>query len=70
MVFIEGWQVVVSAAMNSDQRDLSRVQALQRLTMTNWYQPVARTMNYINGTGNFLNPQIGAQVITQHDPYW
>ena len=70
MVFIEGWQVIMSATMNVDECDLSRVKALQRFAMTNWYQPVVRTMNNINGADYFLYPQVCTQVITQHNAYW
>src|SRR5687768_10661804 len=69
MVFREVWQVIMSAAFNPDQRDLMRIYFLQPLTISQWYQPVARAMQDIGMAIDMPYPSVGTQMIAQYISY-
>src|SRR5688572_22907511 len=69
MVLREVWQVIMSAAFDSDQRDLVRIYFLQPLTIPQRYQPVARAMQDIGMAIDMPYPSVGAQMIAQYISY-
>jgi hypothetical protein len=68
VVFREGGQVIMPAAMDADQRDLVRVELLQFLAMPDGDQPVAGAVNDIGMAIHLADPFIGMEVITQYPP--
>ncbi len=69
MVFGEVGQVVMSAALDPDQRDLARIYFLKAHTVFDRYQPVARAMYNIRMAVYMPYPFVGTQMITQHISY-
>ena len=47
MVLIKRGKVVMTAAVDTDECNFSRIDLLQRLAMPDWYQPVFGAMNDI-----------------------
>lgn len=66
MVLRECGQVIMTAAMDPDERDLMWVKLLQPLAVPDRYQSVARAVEDIGMAVHFPDPFVGAQVKTQY----
>ena len=69
MVLRKTGQVVVLSTFNSNEGGFVGIQQLQPDTVFYGNQPVARAVQYVDRTGYFSNPKIGAQVVAQHQLY-
>ena len=69
MVFGEGGQVVVPAAVYTYKRDPGRVELLEAYTLLDGYQPVAGTMQYIGMTPDTGQPKVGTQMVAKDISY-
>ncbi len=66
MVFVVVGEVIVSAALDADQRDHTGVEFLECDTVPDGDQQVAGAMDNVGMTLYFLYPDIRPQMITQH----
>ena len=58
MILRKAWKIIVFPAFDPDQGYLSRIQGLQRDAVFDRDQPVARAVQDINMTSDFLNPDV------------
>lgn len=66
MVLGKVGKVIVTTAVDSDQRDHIRIDGLQFLAVADGNEPVAGAMNDISMAFHFPDPEIGAQVVLQY----
>ncbi len=59
----------MAAAMDSDQGDPSGADLLQRFTVPDGDEPVARAMDDVGMAFHTGDPFVGAKVKTQNDPH-
>ncbi len=64
MVFGKGWQVIMSAAVNSDQGDFARVDRLQFFAVADRKKPIPGAVDDVSMTIHHPDPVIRAQVVT------
>ena len=66
MVFIKGREVIMSATVDPDQRDLSRIDLLQGFTLPDRDDAVPGTMNNVCVAIHMAYPPVGSKMIPQH----
>ena len=66
MVFVVVRQIIMPAAMDPDKGDYTGIELLQRNTVPDGDEQVARTMNDVGMTLHFRDPQIGPQMVPQY----
>jgi len=64
MVLIKGRQIVMTTAMNTDQRYFPGVDLLQRFAVPDGDEPILRAMNNIGMAGYIWYPFVCPQVKT------
>lgn len=69
VVLIEGGKVIMPAAMDPDQRDLFRVQALQFFTVPDGYEPITGTMNDVGMAVDVPDPSVRPEMKAKDEPY-
>ena len=60
VVFIEFWEIIVSATVDADESYFTRIYFLQRFAVPDRDQSILCTMNYIGVTVNMSDPFICA----------
>ena len=66
MILGEGIQVVMTAALDADQRYFRRVELLQAFTVPDGDEEIPGAVDDIGMTAYFGQPEVGAEMIAQH----